>query len=235
VKCQHVALKYRYDQLWKSNIDRIGSGAIEIDPVLAERRVDLRRGLTMIIRPSEPVRQQVAKFLEEVRGLEPDQYYYDPSELHVTFLALFTATVDHRKFLARAEDYTAAVSSSLGKIDSFSIKFAGLTVSPGGILIQGFTECETLNDGRDKLRRDLQARGLGESLDKRYRLETAHMTAVRFRHPLRNGKALVNLLECRREMHFGETQVEVVELVKNDWYMSQKTLELIQVFKLNKG
>src|SRR5208337_1103470 len=74
----------RYDQLWSSSIGRIRAGKIQPDAVLAAGKPDRRRGLTLIARPSPEARKHVAAFLRQLRRLEPDQYYYAPSQLHVT-------------------------------------------------------------------------------------------------------------------------------------------------------
>src|ERR1035438_4949768 len=98
-------------------------------------------------------------FLSELRGLEPDQHYYAPSELHVTILSLFAAMVEHERFFARTEQYMAAVDSTLRKVAPIRIEFAGVTASSGAIMIQGFCDTEALNDVRDALRRQLRSRG----------------------------------------------------------------------------
>ena len=192
--------------------------------------------MTLLFRPSERIRERVIALLDELRALEPDQYYYHPAELHVTFLSLFTATEAHEPFFARAEDYVAAVTASVGRLVPFPMAFAGITASPGAILVQGFTDADTLNAARDSLRQELHARGLNRGLDERYRLETAHMTVARFRQPLRNGTAFAKALERMRNFDFGKFDVEALELVRNDWYMSRANTECLCSYKLgNEG
>src|SRR6185295_16432147 len=52
--------------------------------------------------------------------------------------------------------------------------------------IAGFVEGDRLNQLREAIRSALGRAGLGESLDARYRIVTAHATIMRFRVPLRN-------------------------------------------------
>lgn len=225
-------LRDRYGQLWSNAIGRIRSGNIEIDPVLARKEVDRRRGMTLLFRPSPQVRQRVGEFLEELRKLEPEQHYYHPGELHVTFLSLFTATEEPGPFLARSEDYVAAVSASVSRLVPFPMVFAGVTASPGAIMIQGFANARGLNAARDDLRRELRSRGLDGSLDSRYRLEGAHMTVARFREPLRDGEAFALALEQRRAFDFGQFEGDTLELVLNDWYMSRGNTECLRRYQL---
>jgi 2'-5' RNA ligase len=163
----------------------------------------------------------VALFVRELRRFEPDQYYYHASELHLTVLSLFTATVDCEPYFAQRDKYVAAVDSALKDIHPIQIRFQGITASPTTIMIQGFFETHDLNDLRNTLRRRLRLRGLGRGLDDRYRLQTAHMTVARFRAPLRHPERFANLLEQARQSPFGATTFRSFVLVENDWYMSR--------------
>jgi 2'-5' RNA ligase len=225
-------LQNRYDEMWSSSIGNIRTGKVELDPVLSRGLVDHRRGMTLIARPSAMVRERVGALLRELRRLEPYQYYYTPSDLHITMLSLFTATVAPEPFFARTERYVSAADAALRIAGPILIEFAGLTVSPGAILVQGFIEDEALNDIRDNLRRELRVRGLAKSLDGRYRLETAHMTVVRFRAALRDGTKLAAALERLRSRQFGTTNIRNLSLTKNDWYMTRQVLETVKRYRL---
>jgi len=232
---QNGFLRQHYDRLWSGAIERIASGAIEIDSVLAGKQVDWRRGMTLLLRPSSSVQDRITKFFDQLREFEPEQYYYDRAELHVTFLSLFTATEKYESFYARTEDYAKAVASCMDKIRPFPISFTGITASPGALMLQGFTDADRLNAARDVLRQALCARGLDAGLDQRYRLETAHMTVVRFRQPLRDGKIFAEVLQRARTFDFGQMEVDAVELVKNDWYMSRAHTEVLGRYPLVAG
>jgi 2'-5' RNA ligase len=226
-------LQERYDRLWLATIDDIRSGNIEIDPVLATGLLDSRRGLTVMARPSPNVRQRVANFLSRLRRLEPEQYYYSPSEFHITVLSLFTATVEYERLLARADEYAAVVNSIFRKVAPIQIEFTGITASRSAIMIQGFCETEALNNVRDALRKELRRRRLAEGVDQRYRLETAHMTVARFRVPLRDSGRLAAMLERGRRIPFGAANITRVNLVKNDWYQSRRTIETLKEYRLH--
>jgi 2'-5' RNA ligase len=225
-------LRERYEVLWGESIERIRSGNVGIDLVLARGEEDRRRGMTLLFWPAPEVQQRVGAFLDELREVDSDQRYYEAGEMHVTFLSLFTATVEHEALFARTPEYVAAVGSWVRGLAPFSVSFAGVTASPGAVMVQGFLDAQVLNEGRDELRRVLRARGLGDGVDLRYRLETAHMTAVRFRAPLRDGRRLARILERGRDLEFGEMEVRELELVRSDWYMSRGCTEGLGRFPL---
>ena len=221
-------LRDRYDGLWSAAVGKIRAGQIEIDPLLAARQPDRRRCFTAIARPTPVVRESVAAFLEGLRCIEPDQYYYAPTEFHVTVLSLFTATVAFEPFFARKDQFVAAVDAAFTNATPIRIEFAGVTASPGAIMVQGFFDDEALNAIRDSLRRELCDRGLAETIDSRYRLETAHMTVARFRVRLRDSKRLAAALEHARSLLFGVADIRYFDLVQNDWYMTDQSINPVK-------
>ncbi len=226
-------LSERYAQLWNGAIDFVRGGAVNVDPLLAIREPDLRRCLTVIVRPDAETREAVAVFLDQLRDLDPEQYYYDPSELHVTVLSLFTATPDFQKYLVRYDEYLGAVRAALSQGRSFSIEFTGVTLTRDAIMIQGYPDSSILNDVRETLRKELRARGLTDGLDARYVLQTAHMTVVRFRNSLRNSGLFAQIMENYRGQGFGQTKVSEVHLVHNDWYMSRSSVKILDQYQLS--
>jgi 2'-5' RNA ligase len=229
---QRSFLQERYQQLWDGSIDAVRQGHFVIDPLLARREADQRRCLTILVRPSADIREGVTTFLNELRGVDPEQYYYDAAELHVTVLSLFTATLDYTRLLARYDEYLGAVQAALAQAPSFEIEFIGVTLSREAILIQGFPNNAVLNELREALRRELRGRNLIEGLDGRYLLQTAHITAVRFREPLRDSELFGRVLEKYRGYRFGQMRVAELQLVRNDWYMSRQSVEVLQRYPL---
>lgn len=222
VSTVHQRLRALYDQLWSQARGRIRAGRIEGDPVLQAQVPDRRRGLTLIARPSLAVQRSVSRFLRGLRRLEPDQYYYSSSEFHVTILSLFTATVDFEPFLKKKESYLAAVKSALQEPEPIRISFEGITASASAVMVQGFFDNNSLSDMRDRLRSELGKQGLAKGVDQRYRLQTAHMTVIRFRAPLRRPEQFARALEQARGRVFSAMTVRRFILVENDWYMSRR-------------
>jgi 2'-5' RNA ligase len=226
-------LQERYTGLWNGAIGEIRAGRVMMDPLLASREPDRRRCVTVLARPSAAIQHSVSEFLDELRVVNPEQYYYDPAELHLTVLSLFTATLEHERYLERYAEYLAAVKAALANAVSFAVDFSGVTLTREAVMIQGFPMTTTLNNLREVLRNELRARHLTEGLDGRYILQTAHMTAVRFRAPLRENAHFAEVLERYRDRPFGRMQVQELNLVRNDWYMSRSSVAVLERFQLS--
>ena len=76
---------------------------------LLDKAHDRRRGATLLIRPSATVSLQISQVLADLGQIEPDQYFYDPAELHVTVLSLFTGTEQPEPYFAQLPRYRSAI------------------------------------------------------------------------------------------------------------------------------
>ena len=99
-------------------------------------------------------------------------------------------------------------------------------------MIQGFPGDDTLAKIRNDLRESLRQNQLGEQLDVRYKINSAHITVMRFCNANADWKSVLKLLKASRTTDFGETRVEKVELILGDWYASAKTARTLQEYKL---
>jgi len=224
-----------YENLWNLNIPRITAGDVEIDPWLTDPENDRRRGLTLIFRPPNSVIMEIMEFLESCRILEPDQFFYQPDNLHFTVLSLFTVKEEFHKEYQNLPGFISSIKESLEDSCSFNLKLRGLTVSPGAVMICGYPDTELVNLWRERLRGNLKLHGLADGLDKRYHLMTAHCTILRFSSSLRNPLAFSKFLSIQKLRDFGIFHVSQLELVKNDWYMGARNTELIERYFLNYG
>jgi 2'-5' RNA ligase len=228
----HIDLASRYASLWETNFPAVSRGDIEIDHNLSNPASDRRRGLTLIFRPSLGITKSIVDFLSRVHALEPDQYVYPVSDMHFTVLSLFTATVNHQSRFAAMCRYMAIVQETLKGMSAFSIQVTGLTLSRGAVMVCGFPDSDALNDLRTNLRKLLTREGLIEGLDQRYTLVMAHSTILRFAAPLRDPQTFATCLEENRFRNFGSCHVKEMHLVKNDWYMSRRHLQVIATYPL---
>jgi 2'-5' RNA ligase len=224
-------LQSHYNTMWDRAFGAIACGDIECDAHLTAAH-DLRRGLTLIARPSQALRARFDAVLDRLSGSEPRQYRHPASDMHVTILSLFTVTENPAPQLLRLDDYRAAVSAALENIEAIEINFSGITISRSAILAQGFPHGPALETLRERLRVQLRARGLHTSLDQRYRLITAHATLFRFVTPLQDAQGFSTLLASTRNEPFGSMHVNEVELVINDWYMSSNSVERVAIIPL---
>jgi 2'-5' RNA ligase len=232
---RHRALAARYDALWHASAPSVREGAVTLDAFAFAKADDARRGVTLLARPSAAVARAITGLLDELRAIEPAQYYQPVRDLHVTVLSLFTATVDHAAQMARVDDFRAAVAEAVDGAAPFDVDLTGVTLAPAAVLARGFPHDDTLERVRERLRQALAARGLGSTLDQRYRLTTAHTTLVRFAHSLRSPARFVDALDAARDRPFGTFTVNRLELVLGDWYQSSERAEPLATYRLGRG
>lgn len=218
--------------MWQESWPRIRIGDVVHDMQLANKGSDARRGLTVIARLQSSVTERLSNMLETLSAIEPHQYYYPRADIHLTILSLFTATEHYQLHLERLDDYRDAVATALKSSRSFIVDTAGITLSRSTVMVQGFPHDATLNDMRDRLRTALISRGLGNSLDQRYRLLTAHSTLLRFTSPLQAPEQFSVALAGFRSEFFGASAITSLDLVTNDWYMSSETLTKVEAYHL---
>jgi 2'-5' RNA ligase len=210
-----------YDDMWTEAAPVVRAGGGVLDPWVSRRAEDARRGITLLARPAPRVTDTLADFLEHLREIEPAQYYQPRRDLHHTVLSLFSAVPDYARYLARVPAYQAAVAEVAAETPPFAIDVRGVTLSTGAVLAQGFPRGDALAELRDRMSAALVARGLGDTLDGRYRIVTAHLTLVRFAAPLRRPERFVEALAAARTMDFGTSAVERLDLVLGDWYHTE--------------
>ncbi|HQY94993.1 hypothetical protein [Caldilinea sp.] len=221
-----------YATLWQRTRCVFLQGDAQIDPLLHDHTPDARRGLTVLFRPQPEVAARVAAWLDELAAIEPAQVFYAPAQLHVTVLSLFTATSAYAPYFAQLARYLAVLDAALSSLPLFTVAFQGVTASPAAVMIQGFPTDDTLERARTALRTSLTAAGLGDELDRRYQLTTAHMTALRLRTPLCASAQFVAQLDQARTIDFGVTRVNELLLVENDWYMTPGVVKVVQRYPL---
>jgi 2'-5' RNA ligase len=222
-------LKKHYDTLYKESIEKIAADNYHIDNQI-DWLSDNRFGLTLIIRPDIQAKNNIQVFLDELKEIDPDQYYYPNSDIHITVMSIISCYDGFDLATISIPDYVAIIEKSLAGIPDFEINFQGITASPSAIMIQGFTNSNSLNDLRNNLRTNFRSSGLEESIDKRYSIQTAHSTVARFRKPISNKEKLIEILEKYRDFSFGKFKVEQLYLVYNDWYQRDKSVKELHEF-----
>ncbi len=74
--------------------------------------------------------------------------------------------------------------------------------------------------------------GLAEALDRRYRIVTAHSTILRFARQPQNLPELVQFLQAARARDFGTFEIDHVDFVLNDWFMSHDKVVVLARYPL---
>lgn len=223
-------LAAHYDKLYTESIARISSGNYEIDRLIDDE-TDKRFGITLVIRPDLATNTQIQEFLAEVKAIEPNQYFYQNSDIHITLMSIISCYNGFNLKDIHVRDYVRLIQEVLIRHKTFKIQFKGLTASPSCILVQGFLT-ETLNQIRNDLRIAFKNSDLQQSIDKRYAIQTAHSTVIRFRSELENKIALFKLIEKYKDYDFGTFEVNRIELVYNDWYQRERFVKKLHVFSI---
>lgn len=224
-------LAEHYDQLYKKSSEVILAGNYKLD-LQINNESDSRFGITFLIRPSEIIKANIQSFLDELKTIEPNQYYYPDSDIHITLMSIISCYDGFSLDAVNVHEYIDLIQQSLVRLNKIKIEFRGVTASPSAIMIQGFPTDESLNNFRDKLREDFKKSSLQQSIDSRYAISTAHSTVLRFQEKLENPQKLMQVVEKYRDYDFGEFEVENLELVYNDWYQREKNTIHLAEFRI---
>jgi len=208
------------------------SGTPQVDPHLTNPEKDLRRGVTLAFRPSPVVIENICPFLNQLVSIAPEQYFYRSEQLHVTVLSIISGTELWRKEIRCLAACRAIINEILPRQRPFKICFRGVTASPNAVMIQGFPAGDGLNKLRDELRHAFAQKGLGDLLDRRYKITSAHMTIMRFSRQETDWQQLAALLTENSVRDFGEMEANRMQLIWGDWYASTKTVRILQGYHL---
>ena len=221
-------LEFHYNQLNSESLEALHEGRYHIDHLI-DSPSDSRRGITLLIRQNEQIKANIQEFQSAIKEVEPYQYYYPSSDLHVTTLSIISCYDGFKLSQIDINQYIDLLTEELTNTRGFQIEFRGTTLSRSGILIKGFPN-PTLNQIRDKLRTRFKKSEFQSSIDSRYQIKTAHCTVMRFRKQLQNIEELINKINQYENLSFGTLKVNSLELVYNDWYQKySKTKTLKQI------
>ncbi|MDN3670499.1 mutarotase [Echinicola jeungdonensis] len=194
---------------------------------------DNRYGITLLARPDPNCIQSIQSFLNQLRIIEPEQYYYPSSDIHLTVMSLISCYPGFELERVNVSDYVKLVGESLKGIKPFNIKLEGITASPSCIMVQGFPSNGRLKQIRDQLRQQFNNGNLEHTIDKRYSLQTAHNTVTRFKSTIQNKGEFLDLLHRYRYFDFGTFEINSMELVFNDWYQLKNKVKVLHRYSLD--
>ncbi|MFV5684338.1 2'-5' RNA ligase family protein [Flavobacterium sp. GB2R13] len=223
-------LKQHYTALYNESIEKIVTDRYQIDNQI-DSLSDNRFGITLLIRPDSQTKKNIQTFLDELKQIDPGQYYYPSSDIHITVLSIISCYDGFNLETISIPDYVAIIEKSLVGIPDITINFQGITASSSAIMLQGFTNSNSLDDLRNNLRTNFTNSGLEESIDKRYSINTVHATVARFRKEISNKEKLIEILEKYRNFDFGKFKVKKYHLVYNDWYQRKQFVKELHEFQ----
>lgn len=215
-----------YQDLCEKGNRALEEQTVQIAPFLDDLKKDRRRGLTLIVRASPEVAQQLTAVNEGLRVVAPCHFYYEPSRFHFTIISLITAHETFDIMTIPLKLYEQTIRHVLATFPPFEVDFVGVGATTNGIVAKGFPVGGTLEAIRDVLRYRLRAAGLGQGLDERYRIRGAHVTMARFR-VRENSATLVTNLDKYSDSPLGRMYVQRAQLVMNDFYMSPEKATVV--------
>ncbi len=225
-------LHQHYEELYQSSIKKIKADDYFLD-TLIDSSEDRRFGISLLIRPPEHITKKISLFLKELEEIENQQYFYPETDLHITVLSIISCYQDFKLANINPVEYAKVIAESLNDFRPFHNALKGITASDAGVMLQGFPE-KSLNLLRDELRQSFRKSSLEQSIDKRYSLQTAHITVMRFKEKLNQKEMFLNKLKELKNHDFGNFEVNKMELVFNDWYQRKRNTKLLGVFRLKK-
>lgn len=225
-------LSQHYTGLYNNSLAEIAAGNWQKDELL-DSPSDMRRGITLIIRPDAHTISEIRKFLAKLKNIDPAQYYYPDTDIHITVMSIISCYDGFSLNWIDLNSYINIIQTSISGYIPFEIVFKGVTASPSCIMIQGFPNNNVLNTIRDNLRSNFACSGLEQSIDQRYAIQAAHSTMVRFREDPARNAAFFNTVEDYKNFHFGAFKVDTLEFVYNDWYQRKESVKELYKFKLH--
>jgi len=226
-----VNLKEHYSKLYSESINNISSNKYEIDKLI-DSKFDQRFGITLLVRPSNEVKDKIQRLLSELKAVEPNQYYYPNSDIHITIMSIISCYESFDIDNIELPKYIELIKKCLAQNQNIEIQFKGLTASNSCIMLQGFMNNNLLNDIRNKLRVEFKNSELEQSLDKRYSIQTAHSTIVRFRKQLNQKDEFLKIVDKYVDHDFGTFDIKKIELVHNDWYQRNEFVKKLHEFEI---
>lgn len=220
-----------YNELYKDAVQKIQSDDYELDELI-DSPTDNRFGITLLARPDKKITKKIQKFLEKLKQIEPEQYYYPTSDIHVTIMPIITCYNGFNLHQINIQEYIDLIQKSINGFSKFNIEFKGITASPSCVMIQGFPQNNNLTQIRNNLRNNFKNSNLQQSIDKRYKIQAAHSTVFRFKKRLNGKETFLKTIEQFRDYNFGSFSVDTLELVFNDWYQRKKQVKTLYRFKL---
>jgi hypothetical protein len=191
------------------------------------------RGLSLIAKPSENVIGEFICFLNELKKICGNQFYYKKNEIHVTIMAIVTCQPQFRLDGVNAQRYIEIVRRSLANVEPFSLLFNGITVSTSCVIAKGYYFCDEVFEIRNELRSGFKQSRTFNTMDHRYYSETSHCTLLRFHEILPDRYGALELIGKSKGKNFGKATIDELELVYGDWSLTEGNTECLQKFMLS--
>lgn len=203
-----------------NKIDCRGRAAIrehheQLDEYLANSGRDMRQGLTLVATIPAHVRRNIMFCLQKLAAIEPNQYFYPSSDLHITIIDIIAASPAFELTSLEKEKYKTVVGEVVSQVRPIHWRLAGIITSPGALLVKGYYsgELETL---RNLIREKLPQNDL--LLKERYKTISGHVTIGRYTSHIKQSERFLGSLTDLKTVNFGQFTTGSLDLVVHDWY-----------------
>lgn len=154
---------------------------------------------TIIARPSDEIVDKIGKFIDSLEEIDPTPYFYNKSELHLTFFGTLPVNLEKEKFCKFA-------MSQIKTIPSFEVK--GISNSTIMLTPINFS----LGDFREAVNNYLGINNYSNY--SKAMLETPWINILRFRQEPKD--QLIKFFERNRMLDFGLLKIDTLYMCKTD-------------------
>ena len=208
-------IKEYYDRILEQNKEVILKGGTG-DPYLLAPDTDTRMALALIIQIHPSINKVIDRYMNEMKAIEPDLYYYPDTDRHITVMDILRG-MPGRTVPENIKDYIACIQECAYNINPFDFVFDGFTMSDNAVMIRGYYEYP-LEHFRQQLRSELKKRAL--PLEERYQTFSGHITIARIPDRLTHPEQFFDYIQNRK--FIGRMQAVIMRLMFHNWYDSKK-------------
>lgn len=202
-----------YQRMWNESKDQLRAGDVDPDPVPDNN--SRRWGVSIVIRPTEPVLSrltEVAKEIEKFTGTE--QIIYDQSNLHTTLRSIEFQRLEVDENDEKVKQYEEALKAVVERFGPIKITYRGLTANRSGVMVQGWPVDDTLQEVREAFHNELEKRGLLGGPEETAVRQTSHASLLVVTHPLANSEGLADYVQSNRDTDYGTCEINEIDLVR---------------------
>lgn len=131
-----MASNILYETIRRENRECIRDGRIIVDKSLLDVDSDSRKGISLII-PINFGKNEYKSLVRMFKVLEPDQYYYPFSDLHITIFDFIKATNEYKQDHNLEKAFVEISEMAVKHIQNLEIILNGVVVTREAGIIKG--------------------------------------------------------------------------------------------------
>ena len=219
-----------YEDICNRHLADVEKGYLEFDETFADGR-GAPLGYVLQIAATELL-PNYADLIGRFQKLEANQNYYPVSDIHITVFEFVSVRPDFKTHEKNLQVFQEVCSEVLERVAPFNIRFSGTVFTKASGILAGYDD-DLLIVIREQLRKSLLRRGVAPL--ERYHSQSAHISFMAYRKPMRDHQSFLKLVELTKHQDFGMANVTKFELVEHDWYNRLTNKRVIKKFELETG